>query len=115
MSPQRQGDAAEAAVTAHFLTEGYDVFSPFGGHGPFDLVVHRDGQLLRVEVKSTTVRTATGWNVQLKRVRTNGSGHVLRYFDASAVDLLAVYIVPERRVVVLDASLVDGMGAKVVS
>ncbi|GAB5533879.1 MAG: hypothetical protein Rubg2KO_01280 [Rubricoccaceae bacterium] len=117
MTSYRQGDAGEAAVLAHFIQQGYSCYTSFGGHGAFDMVLHReDTGLKTVEVKSTSQRAASGnYIVELKRIRTNGSGHTLRRFDASGVDYVAVWIQPENRVVVLAAADLDGVCAKTIS
>lgn len=117
MTTFRQGDAGEAAALSHFIQDGYSCYTSFGGHGAFDLVVHReDVGLKTVEVKSTSRRAPSGrYSVELKRVRTNGGGHRIHRFDATGIDLVAVWVRPENRVVVLDAAELDGMCAKTVA
>lgn len=49
------GAAGELLASAHFLSQGYYVFRSQSQHSPFDLVIYRDGQCQRVEVKYATV------------------------------------------------------------
>jgi len=99
------GSLGKAKVIAHLIELGYDVYLEFDGKSPFDLVVHKDDLLERVEVKTTGRRTKfnTGWEVQLKKVRPNRTSNKIINFDNSKVDKVVVYIEPIRKVVLYDA------------
>src|SRR6266550_2146551 len=62
------GASYELLVSAELMQRGFDVFRNLSPNGPVDLVVYRDGKLLRVQVK--------------------GSPHA---FDAEKYDVLAHY------------------------
>ena len=47
------GDAAELAVAAEILRLGYKVAIPFGHDWKYDLIVEIEGELKKVQVKST--------------------------------------------------------------
>jgi hypothetical protein len=50
-------EAAEAAVLSAFASQGYDIFTPFGGGQPFDLAVHLGGlSFLRVQCKAAWLK-----------------------------------------------------------
>lgn len=104
---KNDGILAEAKVMTWFLERDYDVFNQFGGKAPFDLVVHKDDILSRVSVKSTSSRTNSGrWLVQIGRVRSNRNGNTIYKFSPNEQDILAVYILPEDRVVIIDAKTI---------
>ena len=104
---RNDGILAEAKVMTWFLEREYDVFNQFGGKAPFDLVAHKDNILSRVSIKSTSVRTKSGkWAVQIGRVRPNRTGNTIHKFDSSEADILAVYIVPEDRVIIIDTKTI---------
>lgn len=74
------------------LTElGHVVSLPLIDNQCYDLVADIDGKLLRVEIKTTSVITPTGPDVQLKRVRPNTSNNVIHKFNNSVVDFVYVY------------------------
>ena len=83
-------------AATHLMACGYDVFMEVDGKSPFDLVAHKDGELQRVEVKTTTRRSKynTGWEVQLKSVRSNKTKNVIHNFSTENCDILVVYIMP---------------------
>lgn len=49
---KRMGAVSELRASAHLLAQGYDVYRSVADRASFDLVAHRDGQLIRVEVKT---------------------------------------------------------------
>lgn len=109
MSSVDQGRVGESATVAYFVKEGYEVFLPMFGNASCDLIVVKDGKISRVECKSTSVRTPSGkWIAQLRQVRSNKTSNNIKKFDANNSELLAIYIVDEDRVVVLDSLLVHG-------
>lgn len=83
-------------------------FSELDGKSPFDLVVHKDNKLYRVEIKSTETRSKynTGWEVQLKKVRSNRSENKITNFSSNQCDILVVYICPIDEIILIDSSLV---------
>lgn len=109
MSSVDQGRIGESATVAYFVREGYEVFLPMFGNASCDLIVVKDGKISRVECKSTSVKTPSGkWIAQLRQVRPNRTGNTVKKFDANNSEFLAIYIVDEDRVVVLDSLVVHG-------
>lgn len=53
-SPSDKGAAAELAVTLEYLANGYSIYRSVSSVGPFDLLAYKDGEVLRIEVKSLT-------------------------------------------------------------
>lgn len=103
MNSNKQGNIGEAQAIAFFLAKGYDVFTAFGTAVSFDLIIHKAGILKRVSVKSTKAthhKSDNSWTVKL----TQGRLRKDIPFDNNAIDIVAVYIVPENRVAVYDAS-----------
>jgi hypothetical protein len=101
------GNLGELAVAKEFARKGYEIYMPVGDNATHDLLVAKDGKIYRVEVKSTSVIRGAGYVVQIKKVRSNKTKSKITGFDNSLVDILAVYIVPEDRVVLFDAKTVD--------
>lgn len=100
------GSLGKSRTISELIRNGFDIFTEFEGKAPFDLVAHKDGELKRIEVKSTQRRTKydTGWEIQIKRVRPNRSETVIHNFNSSQCDILAVYIEPLDKVLLLDSS-----------
>lgn len=53
------GDVAEAAVTLALLKTGNVVLRPVGDNQRYDLVIHREGQFLRIQCKTGRLRTGS--------------------------------------------------------
>lgn len=98
------GRIGEAAIVSEFVQREYDIYMPIFGNADFDLIVAKDKQLYRVEVKSTSYERYPGkYEVQLKSVRHNTSETKIKKFDGTKSDLLAIYIIPTGTVVILDS------------
>lgn len=104
MNTIQQGRVGEASILAEFVRQGYDVFLPQFGNTNCDMIVVKDGLVYRVECKSTAAQTPSGkYTASLRQIRPNRSGNTVKKFDATKADLLAIYVVPEDRVEILDA------------
>lgn len=99
------GNLAEIKVASHLAERGYEIFWGVGGKTSCDLVVIKDNVASRVQVKGCSFKNGPSWQVELKSVRSNKTVNKIHNFDSSKCELLAIYIQPEDRVVVLDASL----------
>ncbi len=109
MNTSEQGRVGEALVVAHMVGLGYDIYLPAFGNAPCDIVAMRDGQMYRVECKSIAAKNKWGsYEAQLRRVRVNTTSTKIHHFDGKSSDILAVCILPEKRVILLDAIDYDG-------
>ena len=104
------GSIAESRVLTELLKCEFSVFVQFSGKEPFDLAAYRDGIFVRIQVKSTTVRSLKGdsFIVQLKSVRHNRTKNTIKRFDSSLCDVLAVYVDELDRVCFIRASDLEG-------
>lgn len=59
LSTAAAGAASELIASAHLIAQGYHVFRALAASCPVDLVAYRGGELLKVEVKTATVRPET--------------------------------------------------------
>lgn len=99
------GSLGKAKVVTRLIELGYDVFLEFDGKSPFDLVIHKNDVLERVEVKYTGTRNKanTGWKVQLKKVRPNRTRNKIINFDKTKLEKLVVFIEPLNLVVLFES------------
>jgi hypothetical protein len=74
-----------AAAARH----GYHVLKPWGDSLTYDVGVEQHGRLLRVQVKSSSVRNGTGYFCQFRR-----NALVKEPYTVEDVDLFAAYIIP---------------------
>jgi hypothetical protein len=86
----RQGLAAEHTFISKMLVKGYDVLSPASPGAPYDLVLHRDGRFIKVQVKSTGYKESNRYKVNIAK----GCKVKTRY-NSSEVDVFAIYLEPE--------------------
>jgi hypothetical protein len=88
---KERGEWVELRFMTAAIEHGYAVSKPWGDSASYDVGVSHGPDILRVQVKSTTVRTGTGYFCQFKP-------HFLRKQDYTLqqVDLFAAAACPER-------------------
>jgi len=99
MKTHKLGNLGETKVALEFLKNGFEVYQSVGEGSKFDLVVHKDDILKSVQVKTSRYfrEPSNAWQFTLCR---NNS------FDNSGIDILALYVEPEDKVVYYDCSKV---------
>ena len=100
---RRQGDLGESSAIEWLTRIGANVLIPFGHSPDYDLVADLDGRLLRIQVKTSTMRADTlhrqeRWSLH---VATNGGNQswsgVAKRFDPMRVDYLFALVGNGRR------------------
>lgn len=86
--PKRQGEWAEAVFLARAIREGLCVTRPWGDSARYDFIVDCDGQLLRIQVKSTAHQKRGHYCFM------NSSADYRKFYSAKEVDYLALYVIP---------------------
>jgi hypothetical protein len=72
---RHQGDSGVAAALAYYAGQGWPVSVPFGEGQRYDLIVDRDGELSRVQVKSAHTKNKAGnYQAELRTKGGNKSG-----------------------------------------
>lgn len=108
MNTVEQGRIGEAIVVTELVKQGYEVYMPVFGNAEVDMIAAKDGQFLKVEVKTTRKPTKSGRYVaKLQSVRPNKTANILKNFDGQRADILAVVTLPTGRVHLLDAKQYD--------
>jgi hypothetical protein len=93
-----QGTVGLGLAIGYFTRKGYVVSLPLNDNQGYDLIID-DGQLNRVQVKTTRARTKNGrhYKVLLKSVRHNKTVNRVHLFDKTSVEYLFVVVEDERQ------------------
>ena len=83
---------------------GYEVYSSVSDCSTFDFIVSKDGELFKVEVKSTNTVREGRYTITLKSTRSNKTQNKIYNFDRTKTDFLAIYLEPEDKVVIMKSS-----------
>ena len=98
ISPRRQGDLGELSAIDWLVSHGYGVYLPLGHSPDCDLIAERDGELLRVQVKTCTRRHKRRWQVAICTRGGNQSWNgLVKRFTAERCDWLFVLVGDGRR------------------
>jgi len=90
-NPKRTGELAEAAFLLKAQSLGFRVLRPWGDSERYDFVLDSGGRLWRVQLKSTSVIHARGYEVQ-PIYGVYGKGKSV--YTADDIDVLVVWIAP---------------------
>ena len=91
LSRKGKGDLAELKVACDLLKRGYKIALPYGEDWDFDLVVLREGNLERVQVKHSTSKSGVLIVRCGSHSLTNGRVRRTKRYTSSMIDWLAVY------------------------
>jgi hypothetical protein len=86
---KERGEWVELQFMAAAASRGNHVLKPYGDSLAYDVGIDHGGRLMRVQVKSTSVRNGTGYFCQFRRNYL--TKHLYMVED---VDLFAAYIIP---------------------
>lgn len=87
---KERGEWVELQFMAAAASRGYHVLKPWGDSLPYDVAIDQSGNLMRVQVKSSSVRNGTGYFCQFRR-----NALAKHPYTVDEVDLFAAYIIPE--------------------
>jgi hypothetical protein len=91
LNTRKQGEIGLGAAIAYFLRLGHTVSIPLCDNQKYDLVVDMQGQLKKVQVKTSRFISSYGiYKVALKTCGGNKSGNTISYFDKSLVDYVFI-------------------------
>jgi Holliday junction resolvase-like predicted endonuclease len=98
LPPREQGDLGERAALHWLMGQGARVSIPFGHSPHYDLVTDFDGELLRVQVKTSVCRYKQRWAVTVCTRGGNQSWQgVVKKLDPSRFDYLFVLVADGRQ------------------
>lgn len=104
MTRRKKGKIGESKVLCELIEQDYDIYLPYSDGTPFDLIASKDNKLYRVSIKYTSFFDKGAWVVGLRNVSRRNNGEVcVKKFDKNSCDILAVYIQPENRIVLIES------------
>jgi hypothetical protein len=100
---KQRGEWVELRFMATAAERGFYILKPWGDTRPYDVGIEHGQNFLRVQVKSTTCRTGTGYFCQFKP-------HYLKKQDYTLdqLDLFAAYVIPVQTWYIIPAALLLG-------
>jgi len=98
---KQRGEWVELMFMAAATLHGYHVLKPWGDSLAYDVGIEQAGRLLRIQVKSSSVRNGTGYFCQFHR---NYEAHTPYSLDD--LDLFATYVIPVATWYLIPASVI---------
>jgi hypothetical protein len=88
LSPVTQGTVGLSYAIAYLTKKGYNVSVPLVDNQSYDLVCEIDGDLKKVQVKTTRTKENSNYCIQLRSIRSNRTGNNIHKFDNKLSDYL---------------------------
>ncbi len=86
---KHRGEWVELKFMEQAALHGFSVSKPWGDTSAYDVGVETGANFLRVQVKSSTVRTGTGYLCQFKP-----NYHKKQDYTTAQIDFFAAYLIP---------------------
>lgn len=90
METWNRGDASEAQVIAKLKELEQTVLIPFGDNERYDLVIDKEDDMVKVQVKTLYERKREG-RISTKLRTQNARGNKRKYYEEGEVDAFALY------------------------
>ncbi len=92
MLTKQKGDVALGVAISYFIVSGYEVSLPIGDKRDYDLIIEKNGELSRVQVKHGGLyQGRTKCRVALRVMGGNQSFYYTKRYDSNAFEFLFVY------------------------
>lgn len=101
MNTNLQGNIGEAKALHYFISEGYEVYLPFGTASKYDMIVCKDNNTYKVSVKTTSSKSSTLGKYSLRIGQGKLRNRVA--FNKEESDLLFAYILPEDKFIIFNS------------
>ncbi|MGH7204464.1 MAG: group I intron-associated PD-(D/E)XK endonuclease [Candidatus Levyibacteriota bacterium] len=116
MDRKTKGRLAEAKVITYLIEQGYEVYIPFSNNSKYDVIAIKDGVVKRISTKFTSVKKPSGsWVVEMRQIYRGKDIINIDKFDNKQCDLIAVYLGPIDKVVLVEASKATARGLHIKS
>src|SRR6266702_7016689 len=100
---KERGEWVELQFMAQAAQRRFAVSKPWGDTRAYDVGIEHGMNFLRVQVKSTTVRSGAGYRCQFMP-----NHKIKRYYSPKEIDLFAAYVIPEDAWYLIPAVLLLG-------
>ncbi len=88
---KNKGDLGVLKAKLDLFEQGYLILNPETEHSPFDLVIYKDGQFKRVQVKYRKLKRNDTIEVTFRSSYAYSGGVVNKAIDKKEIDIYAVY------------------------
>lgn len=114
MNTKHRGDIAEQAAVFEALKRGWGVLRPIGDNLPYDLVFDVSGRLVKVQVKSAWLDTAScNYVVDNRRTKTNRRKMLREEYRPTDFDFALAYIADLPLFYVFPVGVFTGFGSEI--
>jgi len=104
---KERGEYVELRFMVQAMLHGFQVSRPWGDSASYDIGLESGSRILRVQVKSTSYRTGTGYFCQFKP----SAGRKTKY-SVEQIEFFAAYVIPQDVWYLIPSSALLGVPSK---
>ena len=104
MNSKEQGNLGESEVVYRLLKQGFEIYLPFLDSGRYDFILNDPStdKIKKVEVKTTRSLRSNGDSYEVQLCGRTHKGGYKFFGELKSPDLLAVFVIPENKIVFFD-------------
>lgn len=102
-SKKQLGREGELRFAAEFSRKGWNIFLPFGEDGAVDLLVEKEGEYKRIQIKSTKCNN----EVIMCRLKSSNNWQVKKY-TSEEIDFFGIYDSTNKKGYLINVKEVEG-------
>jgi hypothetical protein len=88
---KEKGDLGVLKAQVDLFEQGFTLLSPMTEHSPFDLVVYKNGEFRRIQIKYRKLDDTGKLDIKFSTCWTDRNGTHTRAIDKNEVDLFCIY------------------------
>jgi hypothetical protein len=109
MDRKTKGRLAEAKVFAYLIENEYELYLPLSDNSKYDAIAVKEKVVKRISIKFSSVKKPSGsWIVEMRQIYRGNKIINVNKFENDTCDLIAVYLGPIDKVVIVESSLATG-------
>ena len=103
-SKKQLAKEGELRFASEFIRKGWNVFLPYGEDSPVDLLIEKNGEYKRIQIKATRINDG----VINCRLKSSNNWQVKKY-SKKEIDGFGIYEAESKKGYLIDIEKVDGM------
>lgn len=91
LTSKQKGNLTELQCLTAFVAEGCGVSIPYGDNSKYDFIVDIDGKLLKIQVKTSSIKDEGSIKFSCRTTHVNCSGVKNEKYSSDEIDFFATY------------------------
>lgn len=91
LSSKQKGNLTQLQCITAFVKQGYNISIPYGDNSKYDFIADIDGKLLKIQVKTASIKDEDSIKFSCRTIHVNCSGVKNERYSEEDIDFFATY------------------------